>query len=223
MKKMLVLLVFLTACASKDKVKEIDVTLEEKGTVKEGVIGLNDKGEAIIQTQTMADQELRGVIWQNNDLQMNLNHEISMLERCRQEIADPRLGGNGDIVEIPEIDGMKPTTDLKKELGLVDGKLMVVTKESLPQRLQAERAYGEALEKMETQVKKHRKNCEFKMGIARQKVGLPSQRYQGKITITSDGKVGEVLAPNENSLDDAFEIKEQREAAKRAPARSYDE
>ncbi len=227
MKKILLLLIstsalFLGACASKEKVKQIDVKIEEKGTAVGGVIGLNDDGEAIIQTQTKADQELRGLIWQNNDLEMGLNHEVALLERCREEIADPRLGGNGEIVEIPEIDRMKPTTDLKRELGLVGSDLVVVTKESLPKRLQAERTYQESLEKMSSQVKKHRKNCEFKMGVARTKAGLPSQRYQGKITITPDGKVGQVLERHENNLDDAFDINESKKNL-RTPAGSYEE
>ena len=203
------------ACASKDKVKQIDTTIEEKGVVSGGVVGLNDKGEAIIQTQNRADQELRALIWQNNELEMNFRHEVSNLERCREEIADPRLGGNGDIVQIPEIDNMKPTTDLRKELGLVNGNLMVVSKESLPQRLQSETTYQQSLEKMISQVTKHKKSCEFKMGVARSRAGLPSTRYQGKITITGDGKVGQVLAPHEHNLDDAFRIKSEQG---RAPA-----
>ena len=61
------------------------------------------------------------------------------------------------------------------------------------------------------EVKKTRAVCERKMGVARIKAGLPSKRYQGKPVITPTGKVDKMIAPNENSLDDAFKIKEQED------------
>lgn len=211
-------IIILSACSSKEKVREISTTLDQKGVISDGFIGLNDDGVAIIQKQNAADQELRGLIWQNNQREMDLNHEAAGLERCREEIADPRLGGTGDVVEIPDIDNMKPTSDIKKELGLVDGNLVYVSKESFMQRVKAEETYGEAMDKITKQIVKHKRSCEIKMGIARRKAGLPSTRYQGQITVTPDGKVGSVLAPHEHNLDDAFRIKEEKASIKRSPA-----
>ena len=220
MKKIILTLsiVLLSACASKEKVQNVDTALDKKGVINNGIIGLNDEGVAIIQKENAADQELRGLIWLNNQREMDLNHESYNLERCREEIADPRLGGSGDVVEIPEIDNMKPTYEIKKQLGLVNGNLVYVTKESFQQRMAAEESYGSAMDNITKQIKKHRRSCEIKMGIARRKAGLPSSRYQGNISVTSDGKVDRVLAPHEHNLDDAFRIKEENEAQKRAPA-----
>lgn len=204
---MILMMLMLSACASSEKVREIDTTIDPKGQVLNGTVGLNDKGEAIIQKQNAADNELRGLIWQNNQLETELNSQAYMLQWCREDIADPRLGGTGDVVDIPEIDNMKPATDLKHELGLVGGNLVVVSKESFTQRLQAEQTYQTSLEKMVTQVKKIRTKCERDMGMARRKAGLPSLRYQGQIKVTPQGTVGEVIAPHENNLDDAFKIK----------------
>ena len=214
----LALAVIVTGCASSEKVREIDTSIDKKGQVLNGDVGLNDKGEAIIQKQSAADDELRGLVWQNNQLESDLSSEAYMLNWCREDLADPRLGGSGDVVEIPEIDNMKPTTDLKEELGLVGGRLVVVSKESFTQRLASEKAYQTSLEKMIKQVSKNRKSCEIKMGMARRKAGLQSSRYQGQIKVTPQGTVGEVLAPHEHNLDDAFRIKSESKGSTRSPA-----
>lgn len=208
MKKLILLSLVLAGCASNSKsVKELDTKLEAKGAVLDGTLGLNDKQEPIIQIEKPAENELRNTIWQNNELESQLNHETAYLSWCREDLADPRLGGSGDVIEIPEIDNMKPATDLKSEMGLVGGRLVVLSKESFIERLDSEKRYQTSLETMLKTVKKIRKKCERDMGMARRKAGLPSNRYQGQITVTPEGKVGQVLAPHENNLDDAFKIK----------------
>ena len=207
-KKILTLALFLgiTACST-NQVKQLDTSLDPKGNTNEGTLGLKD-GEAIIQQKNQADLELKGVQWQNYDLENELGHEQSLVKWCYTDLADPRLGGSGEVTEMPEL-AVKPAVKVKEELGLEGENLIILKTTDFKEKLQAEKKYGQELSKLLTLAKQTREKCERKMGYARVKAGLPSQRYQGKITITPEGNVGEVLAPHENSLDDAFKIKKE--------------
>lgn len=100
MKKYIILALLVTGCASEHKMSQISAPLEEKGKVSSTeTLGLNDSGEAIIQEKERADQELRGLVWQNNESEQEVNSLWHELKRCREESADSRLGGSGEVVE----------------------------------------------------------------------------------------------------------------------------
>lgn len=205
----------LIGCSS-SQIKTLDTELEVKGQTQEGTLGIKDK-VAIIQKETSADDELRFQQWQNNAAENDLNDEYFNLKRCRDELSDSRLGGNGQVTELPEIDKMKTPDEIKEEFGLTEkGTLSFVRKQDFLKKLDQERAYGKSLALMKVTVRHNREVCERAMGQARVKAGLPATRFQGRASITPDGNIGKVFQRNENTLDDAFSIK--AELQNRKPA-----
>lgn len=211
----LTMLVFLSACATnQNKVESLkDVKVETKGVVSDTtVIGLNSNKEAVIQSTETVQRELNGIVWWNNTKQQELNHEYAELKRCRRDLSDPRLGGAG-FVKVPEL---RKKWDAKstEKMGLLGDDLVVVKEEYLKERIAVEKDKSQYLDEMIDTVKESREECEWTMGQARVKAGLPSKRYQGQITVTPDGKVGRVLERHEHTLDDAFEIQAEKGEAK---------
>lgn len=202
----LIALMVLVGCSG-NKVKEVDTDLVVKGTSSLGDIGITNDKMVVIQKKTNADDELRRQQWTNNKLEDQVRIEWLVLKSCREDMADPRLGGNGEITTMLEIDNMKQPVEIKEEFGLTkDGSLQFVAKEDFLKRIQAERSYEETLNKMLKTITSTKEVCERKMGIARMKAGLPSQRIQGVAIVNAQGKIEKVIRKNENSLDDAFEI-----------------
>ena len=202
---MLIFCFVLFGCAS-NQVKQLDTEIDVKGTSDLGTIGLKDR-VAIIQKQTNADDELRALQWQNNQMEDKLTSEWYSLKRCRTDMADPRLGGNGEIVAVPEIDNMKQASDVAEEFGLNEkGSLQFVTREDFMKRIQVERDFGVTLSHMFKTVRDAKEQCELKMGMARIKAGLPEQRVQGISKYDADGNIVKTVQANENSVDDAFKL-----------------
>lgn len=207
MKTLLTIIVsmFVISCVSEYKVKEIDNKLEVKGHVGDRTLGLNDKKEIILQEESAAEDELRIQQTVNLRLQDDYDHEAHMLKACRTDLSDPRLGGNGEIPLINEVDQMKAPEVIREEIGITnDGEIKVVKKSYFIDKLKLERKYDTSLRKMTHVVKRHREECEYKMGMARRKAGLPSARYQGEGYFKDGCWVQTKI--NENTLDDAFEI-----------------
>jgi hypothetical protein len=195
------------ACSSSEEVKEIDTKLESKGSVDGKQIGINEDDEAIIQENTNADDELRSLQWANSRLLEQLETDHHELKRCREDLADPRLGGSGEVRDLPEIDNMKPVTEVKEEFGKdADGNLKVVKRESFVKAVAAEKKYQKTLKSMQQTVEKNRVECERNMRQVRAKHGLPAQRYKAEGYFKSDGTWVETR-PAEVTLDDAFSIK----------------
>jgi hypothetical protein len=224
MRYLVIIIVFATGCATNPyKVKEIDTKIESKGRVGDSTLGLNDKKEAILQEEVSASDEL--VIQENVNMkiQEDLENENFKLKECRMDLADPRLGGRGDIPAIPEVDNLKPADDIKEEMGLTDqGDLKITKKTYFVDKLKSSRKYETTLRKMVKVTKKYREECEFKMGIARRNAGLPSQRYQGEGFFQNG--VWVQTKDNERTLDDGFRIRAQEKGKvqKAAPAKEVD-
>ena len=122
------LLASLLACTSSEQVKDINTDLE-KGQVGRSKLGVNDDNEAILQTETDADKELQAQIWANDSLESKLQHYTLEFEDCRLYLADPRLGGTGEIKDLPEVGDFKVDTNTKEEIGVdKDGNYKVVRK-----------------------------------------------------------------------------------------------
>lgn len=192
----------MTACSS-NKVKHIDTSLDYKGQVNDGVVGLRND-EALIQDKQNADDALRVVQWKNFDLESDLNYEQSMVTWCYNDLSDPRLGGNEEVAEMPGL-GMKSVVSVKEELGLDEKNNLVVVKTmDFKEKMEAEKKYTTTLESMLVDVKKTRAKCERKMGYSRQKIGLPAKRSAGTVILNESGSIKEIVSPREHSLDDAF-------------------
>lgn len=206
MKTLIIAVLLTVGCATEHKMQKLDMVLTPKGQVGNRTLGLTDSNELILQEEQAADDELRVQQAVNSKLQFELEHESFELKRCRMDMADPRIGGSGNVPAIDEIDGMKTTETIKEEIGLTDsGEVKIVRKGYFLDKLKLERAYEKSLRKMHSTISRHREECEFKMAIARRSAGLPSKRYQGEGYFTNGG-VWVQTDQNEGSLDDAFEI-----------------
>jgi hypothetical protein len=203
---LLALALALASCANPYKVKELDESkLEKKGEFQGATIGLNENREVIIEQKTEADSELRKLAATAYDLEVRVTRTHEDLTRCREELADPRLGGSGKIVDIPEVDEIKPVTEVKEEFGITkDGKLSFVKQEKFLDRLQGQRKYNDTLREQLKLTEKHERTCMRELRSARVKNGLPAERYVGQGKFVNGRYVQTRRA--EKNLDDAFAI-----------------
>jgi hypothetical protein len=213
----------LSACANPYKVKELDDSkLEKKGEIQGAVIGVNENREVVIEQKSDADSELRKLAAASYDLEVKLTHSHEELSRCREDLSDPRLGGSGKIVEIPEIDQLKPAGEVKEEFGISkEGKLSFVRKEMFLDRLQGQRKYNDTLREQLKLMEKHQRDCAREMRAARVKAGLPGERYAGQGQYVNGRYLQTRRA--EKSLDDAFAIASEESAKASASKKSSEE
>jgi hypothetical protein len=211
-------LALTAACANPYKVKDLDDSkIEKKAEYRGATIGINEDREVVIEERTSADSELRKLAAKAYDLEVRLAHENEELTRCRDELSDPRLGGSGKIVDIPEVDQLKPLSEVKEEFGITkDGKLSFVKQEKFLDRLSNQRKYQETLTEQLKLTEKHRQSCTREMRAARVKNGLPGERYSGQGHY-ENGKYIQTRRAEKN-LDDAFAIasEEAAQAAKKS-------
>ena len=196
------------ACATNPhKVTEIDSDIDKKGQIGASEIGVNKDGELIIQNSSSVDDEMRQTEWANNKLEDDLKHEHYFLKMCRNDLSDPRLGGNSQVQQIPAVDNLRSPSQMREKFGLnKEGKLKFVKREYYLDRLKQERELIKSLKKTLKTVRQHRESCERRMAAARVKQGLPAKRYKAQGYFTGNGSWVETRKA-ENSLDDAFQIK----------------
>ena len=211
----------MSACSSNPHIaKDLeDSKIEKKGEFQGATIGLNSNKEVVIEKKTPAESELRALAAKAYDLEVSLASETEQLSRCREELADSRLGGSGKVVEIPEVDNLKPTSQIQEEFGITkEGNLSFVRKEMFLDRLQGERKYVDSLKEQLKLSEKHRKTCMRDLRQARVRSGLPAERYSGQGHY-ENGKYIQTRRAEQN-LDDAFAIssEEAARAGKSAPA-----
>jgi len=201
----LLALAILSACSS-NKIKPVDEPLEVKGMLGDQEIGLNENNEGIIQDSVAVEDELRALSWKNYETERKLKQERSALVQCRTELADPRLSGNKKLDVIPELEISANLSKVQEKIGLTQsGRIKVVKKQFIHERIEKEREYRESLEKLVKVIQENRIECERDLGYMRVAHGLPSQRY------ASEGYYGPhgnfiVTRAAERSLDDGFKI-----------------
>lgn len=203
----IVFLMSVFGCATQEhSVKELDSEITKtKGSVNGGVVGLNDKNQVLVQEESFATDELLVQQEVNFRLQENYENEAFLLKKCRVDLSDPRLGGNGELPEFKEVDSFKDIVEIKEEMGLVNGEIKIVKKSFFDEQYKAEKKLTTTLHKMISVTKDSKERCERKMEIARRNVGLPGKRYGAQGYFTSGGTWVESRKA-EHSLDDAFEI-----------------
>ncbi len=95
---------------------------------------------------------------------------------------------------------------MQEKIGITqNGRIKVVKKQFINERIEKEREYRESLEKLVKVIQENRVECERDLGYVRVAHGLPSLRY------TAEGYYGPhgnfiVTRPAERNLDDAFRI-----------------
>lgn len=205
-----------SGCASK-KLKPVEEQIDVKASVGNNEIGLNQEEEAVIQETVPVEDELRSLTWQNYETERKLKSEREDLIRCRTDLADPRLSGNKQLETIPELEITEDLSKVQQKLGITpSGRIKVIRKEFLVDRIEKENRYKDSLESLLKIISQHQKNCERELGYVRVQHGLPSNRYKAEGYFGPEGNFIVTRAAEKN-LDDAFRIQsEVSRKAKRA-------
>jgi hypothetical protein len=208
---------YLNACASNAyEVKTVETKLNVKGEVNGQKLGINDKNEAIMQEEVRAQDELRIAQVVSEHFEEQLRNEAAELKRCKRDLADPRLGGRGELAPDTDTD-VAPYDAVKEEFGLADdGDLKIVRKSYYVDRLKSARAYSVTIQKMLKLIKRHNEECTLKLGIARNKAGLPSERVMAQGYFNEKGQWVETRQA-EQTVGDAFEIQAGNKATATEP------
>ena len=203
---------FAASCTTSDHVPEkIETNLTSKGQTENGTIGINKDGEAIVQEERDAADELRVQENTNSVLRAGLDRDHHDLKTCHNDLADPRLGGSGNLPDMPDIDSLRSSAEQKEEFGSNDkGDLKVVRKSYFRDKLAAERKYEKSIREMQKLVSKQLEKCRFTLAQARTKAGLP-QKANAEGYYTQDGTWIET-AQGEQTLDKSFENQARRKA-----------
>ena len=211
----IVLMAMAAGCASK-KLKPVDETVDVKAKMGDKEIGINEDEDAVIQESVPVEDELRKLTWLNYETERKLKSERDELIRCRKDLADPRLSGNKKLEPIPELEISKDLSKVQQKLGITQsGRIKVVKKEFLVDRMDKENRYKESLESLLKVISENNSECERELGYVRVQHGLPSERYEA-LGYHGPGGNFIVTRPAERNLDDAFRIlAEQTRAGKK--------
>jgi hypothetical protein len=143
------------------------------------------------------------------------------LKSCRQQRADKRLGGDGRVAKIPDVDGMRPAYEVREQLGLdKDGDLSVLQEQGFEERLKAERQYEQTLHTMSKTVENHLEECSLELADARRGAGLPGEKTASQGYFDPQGIWIETKR-GAKSIDDEFEIQANRQRNERGTIPSH--
>lgn len=148
-----------------------DEQTQVKGRALDGSITLNAKNQVQVENSRTVEFELQVQDLQNSHLQDEINSELFNLRACRSTMADPALGGTGEVAAFPDIETGRVGHDGSEEVGLSkEGDLKIVTKQFLDERLAAERKYAADMRAKIKAVKPMREECERKLGYKKREV-----------------------------------------------------
>lgn len=157
----------LTGCATPEHTVEKLETqnIDVKGrTVDGGRIAVTEDGQAVVQVEKSAEDELRVQDLANTYFQDQLHDAMYHLKVCREAAADPRNGGSGEVAPLPAVDHLEPLKEVQEKLGVTeDGGLKLVSREFLDSRIKSLRQYERSLKTMIETVKPYREECERKL------------------------------------------------------------
>lgn len=208
MKRLILTLLLLTAlpACSSNKIKPVDEPLDVKAKLGDQEIGMNEDDEGIIQDSVPVEDELRALSWKNYETERKLKQERFDLVQCRTELADPRLSGNKKLDTIPELEISANLSKVQEKIGITqNGRIKVVKKQFINERIEKEREYRDSLDKLVKVIQENRLECERDLGYVRVAHGLPSQRYVAEGYYGPHGNFI-VTRAAERNLDDAFRI-----------------
>jgi hypothetical protein len=147
------------SCASREpNVKQVDTSLQSKGSTGTHVVGLNAEGDAVLQQEAQLSSEIRVAQHVNENIRMNINTEFFHLKDCWKKRS---RNTTGEMPELTEMKNLEPGVGGTEEVGLVDGQIKVVRKEDAVARLKAEKRHQEELRAHLDNVKRQREKCEF--------------------------------------------------------------
>lgn len=168
----LLILLFASSCASREPgIQKVNTTLDSKGSTGTHRLGLNEKGDAILQEEQALSSEIRVAQHVNENLRMNVRTESFHLKECWKKRARATTG------EMPELSEFHDTAlpAGTEEIGMVGDDLKVVRKEDATLRLKNERRRQDELRAHLANVKRLKEKCEFE--AARD---VPETQSEGK-------------------------------------------
>jgi hypothetical protein len=193
------------SCSS-HKIKPVDEPLDVKGKMGDTEIGLNKDDQAVLQEQTAVEDEIRSMTWKNYEAERKVKQDREDLIACRKDLADPRLGGNKKLDPLPDLAMKEDHGKEEEKIGLTkNGRIKVVKKQYLDEKIEKQRQWAESLEKVGKEIKNLREECERDLGYKRVEHGLPAERYPALGYYGPNGNFI-VTRPAERTLDDAFKI-----------------
>ena len=184
----------------------VDTKLDRHGSLGNEYIGVNEDEEFIIQKESNVDSLLQDVRWSNEALEDEIESVHHELEECHSYLIDPRLGGNSEVFELPELDQISTETGTEEVGYNSDGNYKVVHKKIYLRHLNDERAKNTSLKKMKKVLEKTNKHCQALLVKARLDSGLPARKYKAVVRKSPTGELV-IIRTAERSLDDAFRIK----------------
>ena len=145
-------------CASRESnVKDVDTKLDARGSTGTQVVGLDAKGDAVLQDERALASEIRIAQHVNENIRMNVGTEGYHLKECWKNRA---RGTTGEMPEFTEYDDSAAVGGTE-EVGLVNGDIKVVRKEDAVARLRVERRRQDGLRAHLSNLKRQREKCEF--------------------------------------------------------------
>lgn len=156
MKKLFVLLALLTACKSNPhKADKIDTRVDNLDVVSgDTSVGVKD-GNMVVQKKVAMNEELRRLQYEVYEMEDRVygNRKYGslglygVLRDCRQQLSDPKLGGDGKLKWTEPMDRVTDKEDEFK-LGLDEqSKLVGISEEFLKDRLNRFKNYKAVLQK----------------------------------------------------------------------------
>ena len=144
--------------------------------------------------------------WKNYEAERKVKQDREDLIACRKDLADPRLGGNKKLDPLPDLAMKEDHGKEEEKIGLTkNGRIKVVKKQYLDEKIERQRQWAESLEKVGKEIKNLREECERDLGYKRVEHGLPAERYPALGYYGPNGNFI-VTRPAERTLDDAFKI-----------------
>ncbi len=175
------LALLIVGCTSPYKAHELDDDddFKAKGQTSEGTLGLNDKDEIEIKSETSAEHELKVQEQVNTSFEDQVKSEGFALHDCRQQLASPALGGNGTAADDSDVslEKLRPKVDSRDDFGVdKQGDLKYVHKEYYADRLEAERKYEKSLRSALATIRQRTQTCQASVDAVRARTGAaPAQ------------------------------------------------
>lgn len=173
-------LLVLAACASNpNKAKSIDTAMNHTGSISgDTEVGVKD-GNMVVQKKVMMNEEMRRLQYEVYELEDRVygNRKYGslglygVLKTCRQDLSDPRSGGDGKLMWTEPMDRVTDKED-DYQMGLDEkDKLVGVSEEFLKDRIARFTEYKKVLQKRQDEY-------EDKVAICRAELRARQNRSQ---------------------------------------------
>lgn len=177
-------LTVLAGCSSSPhKAEEIETKVENKGQVKDEVVGINKDGDMVVQRKFQMSEELRRIQYEVYELEDRVygNRKFGskglygVLKDCRTDVASKEMGGDG---KLRFIEPLERVTDKEEEykIGLDEEKQLVgVSEEYLKDRLTRFQGYKQVLMKRQDEYEEKVEICKAEMRAKKQKAPVAAE------------------------------------------------